>query len=104
MKQEIADASAATRVAILGEKCGYAPYMHVSWRCSEEGRVLLKTKRTHSVKFTAPAAGEVVEVNRGAKRVSSVCQTIKVNGSDAVTIKLQLTDRGASRSNFSQSL
>merc|ERR1712093_37549 len=85
-KQEIADASAATRVAILGEEyVGMRPTMHVQvGDVVKKGQVLFEDKKNPGVKFTAPAAGEVVEVNRGAKRVLQSV-VIKVNGSDAVT-------------------
>lgn len=85
-KQEIADASAATRVAILGEEyVGMRPTMHVQvGDVVKKGQVLFEDKKNPGVKFTAPLAGEVVEVNRGAKRVLQSV-VIKVNGSDAVS-------------------
>ena len=84
-KQEIADASAATRVAILGEEyVGMRPTMHVQvGDVVKKGQVLFEDKKNPGVKFTAPVAGEVVEVNRGAKRVLQSV-VIKANGSDAV--------------------
>ena len=97
-KQEIADASAATRVAILGEEyVGMRPTMHVQvGDVVKKGQVLFEDKKNPGVKFTAPAAGEVVEVNRGAKRVLQSV-VIKVNGSDAVTFdKIALLFQGDS--------
>ena len=91
-KQEIADASAATRVAILGEEyVGMRPTMHVqAGDVVKKGQVLFEDKKNPGVKFTAPAAGEVVEVNRGAKRVLQSV-VIKVNGSDAAVSYTHLT-------------
>jgi len=96
-KQEIADASAATRVAILGEEyVGMRPTMHVQvGDVVKKGQVLFEDKKNPGVKFTAPAAGEVVEVNRGAKRVLQSV-VIKVNGSDAVTFDKIAADQIAS--------
>jgi Na+-transporting NADH:ubiquinone oxidoreductase subunit A len=84
-KQEIADASAATRVAILGEEyVGMRPTMHVqAGDVVKKGQVLFEDKKNPGVRFTAPVAGEVVEVNRGAKRVLQSV-VIKANGSEAV--------------------
>lgn len=96
-KQEIADASAATRVAILGEEyVGMRPTMHVQvGDVVKKGQVLFEDKKNPGVKFTAPAAGEVVEVNRGAKRVLQSV-VIKMNGSDAVTFDKIAADQIAS--------
>ena len=44
----------------------------------------MKTKKHQACKFTAPAAGEVIEVNRGAKRVLQSV-VIKVDGNEQVT-------------------
>ena len=70
-KQEIQDGNSVTRVAILGEEYnGMRPTMHVQQGDKvKKGQVLFADKKNPGVKFTAPAAGSVVEVNRGAKRV-----------------------------------
>ena len=98
-KQEIADASAATRVAILGEEyVGMRPTMHVQvGDVVKKGQVLFEDKKNPGVKFTAPLAGEVVEVNRGAKRVLQSV-VIKVNGSDAVKFDTLTADQISSAS------
>jgi Na+-transporting NADH:ubiquinone oxidoreductase subunit A len=49
----------------------------------KKGQLLFEDKKNVGVKFTAPAAGEVVEVNRGAKRVLQSV-VIKLNGNDSV--------------------
>ncbi|NDV92291.1 Na(+)-translocating NADH-quinone reductase subunit A [Alteromonas sp. 345S023] len=84
-KQEIAEASAVSRVAILGEEyVGMRPTMHVQvGDVVKKGQILFEDKKNPGVKFTAPAAGEVVEVNRGARRILQSV-VVKVNGDDAV--------------------
>lgn len=85
-QQQISDGAAVTRVAVLGEEyVGMRPTMHVQVGDKvKKGQVLFEDKKNPGVKFTAPASGEVVEVNRGAKRVLQSV-VVKVEGSDAVT-------------------
>lgn len=96
-KQEIAEGSAVSRVAILGEEyVGMRPTMHVQVGDTvKKGQMLFEDKKNPGVKFTAPAAGEVVEVNRGAKRVLQSV-VVKVSGSDAVTFDKIAADKIAS--------
>jgi len=70
-QQTIQDGNSVTRVAILGEEyIGMRPTMHVQEGDKvKKGQILFEDKKNPGVKFTAPAAGNVVEVNRGAKRV-----------------------------------
>ncbi|MEO9944266.1 MAG: Na(+)-translocating NADH-quinone reductase subunit A [Paraglaciecola sp.] len=70
-KQEIHDGNSVTRVAILGEEYnGMRPTMHVQQGDKvKKGQILFEDKKNPGVKFTAPASGTVVAVNRGAKRV-----------------------------------
>ena len=70
-EQKIQDGNSVTRVAILGEEyIGMRPTMHVQEGDKvKKGQMLFEDKKNPGVKFTAPAAGNVVEVNRGAKRV-----------------------------------
>lgn len=70
-QQSIQDGNSVTRVAILGEEyVGMRPTMHVQEGDKvKKGQVLFEDKKNPGVKFTAPAAGNVVEINRGAKRV-----------------------------------
>lgn len=84
-QQQISDGAAVTRVAVLGEEyVGMRPTMHVQVGDKvKKGQVLFEDKKNPGVKFTAPASGEVVEVNRGAKRVLQSV-VVKVEGSDAV--------------------
>lgn len=70
-KQQIVDASKVTRVAVLGEDyVGMRPTMKVRvGDVVSQGQTLFEDKKTPGVVFTAPCAGVVREVNRGAKRV-----------------------------------
>ncbi|WP_293746089.1 Na(+)-translocating NADH-quinone reductase subunit A [uncultured Paraglaciecola sp.] len=70
-QQTIQDGNSVTRVAILGEEyIGMRPTMHAQVGDKvKKGQILFEDKKNPGVKFTAPAAGNVVEVNRGAKRV-----------------------------------
>lgn len=70
-QQQIDAGPAVTRVAILGEEyVGMRPTMFVQvGDLVKKGQALFEDKKNPGVKFTAPAAGKVVEINRGAKRV-----------------------------------
>ncbi|PKG98253.1 Na(+)-translocating NADH-quinone reductase subunit A [Paraglaciecola sp. MB-3u-78] len=70
-QQTIQDGNSVTRVAILGEEyIGMRPTMHIQEGDKvKKGQLLFEDKKNPGVKFTAPAAGHVVAVNRGAKRV-----------------------------------
>jgi len=70
-QQSIQNGNSVTRVAILGEEyIGMRPTMHVQEGDKvKKGQILFEDKKNSGVKFTAPAAGIVVEINRGAKRV-----------------------------------
>ncbi len=84
--QVIDDGNAVTKVALLGEEyVGMRPTMHV--RVGDEvkkGQVLFEDKKNQGVKFTAPASGKVIEVNRGEKRVLQSV-VIEVAGDEQVT-------------------
>lgn len=85
-EQAITDTVKASKVAILGQEyIGMRPTMHVQvGDIVKKGQLLFEDKKNHGVKFVAPAAGEVVEVNRGDKRVLQSV-VIGVSGDDAVT-------------------
>lgn len=70
-QQTIEDGKAVKSVAILGEEyVGMRPTMHVQVEDRvKKGQVLFADKKNPGVKFTAPAAGIVKAINRGAKRV-----------------------------------
>lgn len=86
--QAIAGGNSVKKVAVLGEEyIGMRPTMRVRVGDSvKKGQVLFEDKKNPGVVFTAPAAGEVTEVNRGEKRVlQSVVITIK--GKEAETFE-----------------
>lgn len=84
--QVISDGKTITKVALLGEEyVGMRPTMHV--RVGDEvkkAQILFEDKKNPGVKFTSPASGKVIEINRGAKRaLQSV--VIEVNGNEQIT-------------------
>ncbi len=85
-EQTIHDGPSITRVAVLGEEyVGMRPTMHVQVDdVVKKGQVLFEDKKNPGVMFTAPAAGKVVEVNRGEKRVLQSV-VIEVSGDDQET-------------------
>lgn len=84
-KQEISTGNAIHTVAVLGEEyIGMRPTMSVEVGDTvKKGQVLFEDKKTPGVKFTAPVAGTVKEINRGAKRVLQSV-VIEAAGNDAV--------------------
>lgn len=69
--QTIQNGKSVTRVAVLGEEyVGMRPTMFVQVDDEvKKGQALFEDKKNSGVLFTAPAAGKIVEINRGAKRV-----------------------------------
>ncbi|MFC3121073.1 Na(+)-translocating NADH-quinone reductase subunit A [Agaribacter flavus] len=84
-EQKIQDAVSVSKVAILGEEYnGMRPTMHVQvGDVVKKGQIIFEDKKNPGVKYTAPASGEVVEINRGAKRVLQSV-VIGIKGDDAV--------------------
>ena len=84
--QVINDGKSIKKVALLGEEyVGMRPTMHV--RVGDEvkkAQILFEDKKNPGVKFTSPANGKVIEVNRGAKRVLQSV-VIEVSGEEQVT-------------------
>jgi Na+-transporting NADH:ubiquinone oxidoreductase subunit A len=99
-EQAIGDAITASKVAVLGEEyVGMRPTMHVQvGDVVAKGQLLFEDKKNPGVKFVAPAAGEVIEVNRGAKRVLQSV-VIGIKGEESVDFtkvdadKIASTDR-----------
>ena len=83
-EQTITDAVAVKTVAILGpDYVGMKPSMCVKVGDQVKlGQLLFTDKKTEGVKYVAPGCGEVVAINRGARRVLQSV-VIKLNGSDA---------------------
>ncbi|MCS5559505.1 MAG: Na(+)-translocating NADH-quinone reductase subunit A [Oceanospirillaceae bacterium] len=84
-QQNIEDAVAVSQVAVIGaDYVGMKPTMAV--RVGDRvklGQVLFSDKKTIGVHFTAPAAGVVSAINRGAQRVLQSV-VIDIDGDDAV--------------------
>ena len=106
-EQQISEGKAVTRVAVLGEEyVGMRPTMHVQVGDKvKKGQILFEDKKNPGVKFTAPAAGEVVEVNRGAKRVLQSV-VVKIEGDESVTFEKIAADQitSASKETLEQTL
>ena len=85
-EQKVYPGPVVTKVAILGEEYnGMRPTMHVQvGDIVKKGQLLFEDKKNPGIKFTAPAAGEVIEVNRGARRILQSV-VIKLQGDDEVT-------------------
>ncbi|MGO1296907.1 MAG: Na(+)-translocating NADH-quinone reductase subunit A [Vibrio sp.] len=84
--QVISDGKTIKKVALLGEEyVGMRPTMHVrEGDVVKKAQVLFVDKKNPGVKFTAPASGKVIEVNRGEKRVLQSV-VIEVAGDEQVT-------------------
>jgi Na+-transporting NADH:ubiquinone oxidoreductase subunit A len=85
-EQNIDDGPAISKVAALGtDYLGLKPTMHVQVGDRVRlGQVLFTDKRHPEVKYTAPGAGEIVDIVRGARRVlQSVI--IKLEGDEQET-------------------
>ncbi|WP_223670644.1 Na(+)-translocating NADH-quinone reductase subunit A [Kangiella shandongensis] len=69
-EQTISTGATVKTVAILGEDyVGMKPTMHVQvGDVVKKGQLIFEDKKTPGVKYTAPAAGTISAVNRGAKR------------------------------------
>jgi Na+-transporting NADH:ubiquinone oxidoreductase subunit A len=86
-EQRIEDARPVRHVAILGtDYVGMKPTMEVREGDSVKlGQLLFTDKKIDGVRFTAPAAGEVVAINRGEKRkLLSVVIKVDENEEEAV--------------------
>lgn len=87
-EQKIYSAPEPKHVAVIGEDfVGMKPTMNVKvGDMVKKGELLFSDKKIAGVHFTAPAAGEVVQINRGAKRAFN-SMVIKVSGDESVSFK-----------------
>lgn len=83
--QEISEANKITRVAILGNDYpGMKPTMLVKEGDTVKlGQPLFKDKKNPSIKFTSPANGKIIEINRGDKRIF-LSLVIELSGNDQI--------------------
>ena len=84
-EQKITDQKVVSKVAIVGfDYPGMKPTMHVQVGDSvKKGQVLFEDKKTEGVKYTSPACGKIIEINRGEKRVFQSI-VVEVSGNDSV--------------------
>lgn len=84
--QVISDGPAIKKVALLGEEyIGMRPTMLVrEGDVVKKGQIIFEDKKNPGVKFTAPAAGTVIAINRGAKRILQSV-VIDIEGNEQVT-------------------
>ncbi|TVS15644.1 MAG: Na(+)-translocating NADH-quinone reductase subunit A [Gammaproteobacteria bacterium] len=97
--QSIEDARPARQVAVVGEDyLGMKPTMQVQEGDRVKlGQVLFDDKKNEGVLFTAPAAGTVSAIHRGAKRaLQSVVIDVDENSEDAEAFEIIAADRIAS--------
>lgn len=87
-EQKIYSAPNTSHVALIGDDyIGMKPTMNVQvGDIVKKGQILFSDKKTEGVHFTAPAAGEIIQINRGARRAFNSI-VIKVNGSDHVSFE-----------------
>lgn len=85
-EQVIGDGAAISKVALIADDyVGMKPSMEVSVGDKvKKGQLLFSDKKTEGVLYTAPASGEVIEVNRGDKRAFQSL-VIKVEGNDSAS-------------------
>jgi len=87
-EQFISGDKKVSKVALIGyDYIGMKPTMLVAVGDRvKKGQVIFTDKKTEGVKFTAPASGKVVEINRGAKRVFESI-VIDIDGEDEIDFK-----------------
>jgi Na+-transporting NADH:ubiquinone oxidoreductase subunit A len=85
-EQSISSEFSSQCVAVLGRDFhGLKPTMEVAVGDRvRKGQVVLTDKKNPGIQYTAPAGGEVVEINRGAKR-AFLSLVIRVDDDDAVS-------------------
>ena len=87
-EQKITEGNSVGRVALVGfDYHGMKPTMLVKEGDSvKKGQVVFEDKKTAGVKYTAPASGKVIEINRGERRVFQSL-VIEVSGDEAESFK-----------------
>ena len=84
-EQKITEGNAVSKVAIVGfDYAAMKPTMAVQIGDQvKKGQLLFEDKKISGVKYTSPASGTVVEINRGEKRVFQSI-VVEVSGSDSI--------------------
>ena len=82
--EDIEQGASPKTVGLVGDEyLGMKPTMHVGEGDSVKlGQVLFSDKKTEGVKYTSPACGKVLAINRGAKRKFESI-VIEVDGDEA---------------------
>lgn len=90
-EQKISDTMLVSKVALVGfDYPGMKPTMLVQVGDTvKKGQVLFEDKKTEGVKYTSPACGKVVEINRGEKRVF---QSIVIEVSEGESVEFDKFD------------
>ena len=93
-EQVIHEGPAISQVALIGSDYhGMKPTMAVrEGDMVKLGQLLFTDKKNESAKFTAPASGKVVAINRGERRVFQSL-VIDIDGEDAETFPTLLQTR-----------
>ncbi len=106
-EQTIIDGPKSQSVAVIGaDYHGMKPTMSVQVGDKVKlGQLLFSDKKTEGVKFTAPAAGTVTAINRGARRVFQSV-VINVEGDEAISFEQYSADKfsGLSRDQVASNL
>lgn len=84
-EQTITEGNSVSKVALVGfDYVGMKPTMATQiGDVVKKGQLLFEDKKTEGVKYTSPASGKIVEINRGEKRVFQSI-VIELSGSDSV--------------------
>ena len=84
-KKIIEEAKPVTKVALLGnDYFGMKPTMEVSIGDRVKlGQLLFTDKKLPKIKFTSPASGKVIEINRGEKR-AFLSIVVEIEGKDEI--------------------
>jgi len=84
-EQKITEGNAVSKVAVVGfDYVGMKPTMAVLVGDKvKKGQLLFEDKKISGVKFTSPASGTVIEINRGDKRVFQSV-VVEVAGTDSI--------------------
>ncbi|MFH2024592.1 MAG: NADH:ubiquinone reductase (Na(+)-transporting) subunit A, partial [bacterium] len=93
-EQTVFDANPVTKVALVGsDYTGMKPDLAVSVGDTVKlGQLLFSDKKTPAVRYTAPGAGKVIEINRGEKRVF-LSIVIDLQGVEELTFQSHSADQ-----------
>ena len=97
-RQTIEEGHQVRSVAVLGgDYVGMKPTMEVrEGDVVKKGQLIFTDKKTEGVKYTAPAAGKVIAINRGHKRVLQSVVIEVADQEDEVTFASRNADQLAS--------